>query len=350
VSNARLVAVIVIFVLSGWLLYLLAPVLTPFAAAFVLAYIGNPLVSRLDRMRVPRVLGVIVVFLLFAAIFLGLAFFVVPLLSDSIAGLVIRMPAYYDWAVTQWPRLEARFGIHLKLDLESLRQSLADHWQQVGDWTATVLGVATQSGLTVIRWLVNLVIIPVVTFYLLLDWHRLVARAGELVPARYRPQARKLARETDEVLGSFLRGQLLVMASLALIYTVGLWLIGLDVALPVGALAGAVSFVPYLGFITGLVAASVAAYLQFHDALMLLWVLCVFIAGQLFDATFLTPRLVGRRIGLHPVAVIFALMAGAQLFGFLGVLLALPTAAALKVWLRHGHESWIRASSRSRRR
>jgi predicted PurR-regulated permease PerM len=155
-----------------------------------------------------------------------------------------------------------------------------------------------------------------------------------------------LARETDVVLGSFLRGQLMVMMSLATVYSVGLTLAGLDLALPIGVLAGLASFIPYAGFLGGLIAAALAAYLQFQDWLPLLWVAGVFLTGQVLDSLWLTPRLVGNRIGLHPVAVIFAVMAGGQLFGFTGVLLALPAAAVLKVWLRHGHRMYAGDSTK----
>jgi predicted PurR-regulated permease PerM len=345
-SNARLVAVIAFLILLGWLIYLLAPMLTPFLVAALLAYIGNPLVSRLARWHLPRVLGVILVFLLFAALFVALVFYLAPLVRDSIVGFATRVPAYQEWLLAQLPRLEAWLGLKLALNLETLRQGLAGHWQELGNWVTTALGAAGQSGLAVIGWAVNLVLIPVVTFYLLLDWEQTVARAGSLVPPMYQARARQLARETDEVLGSFLRGQLLVMAALAAVYSVGLSIVGLDLAIPIGLLAGTVSFVPYLGFIVGIVSAGIAAYVQFQEAFVLLWVAAVFGVGQLLEGMLLTPRLVGSRIGLHPVAVIFAIMAGAQLFGFVGVLVALPAAAAIKVWLRHAHEFWVKGSAR----
>lgn len=349
-NNTRPVATVALLILFGWLVYLLAPVLTPFLVAALLAYIGNPLVSQLARWHLPRVLGVILVFLLFTGVFVGMVFYLAPLVRDSIVGFVRRVPEYQNWLMAQLPRLEAWLGIKLALDLDTLRQTLTGHWQEFGNWVTTALGVAGQSGLAVIGWVVNLVLIPVVTFYLLLDWEQTVARAAALVPPAYRARARLLARETDEVLGSFLRGQLLVMAALATVYSIGLSIVGLDLAIPIGLLAGLVSFVPYLGLVVGLVSAGIAAYVQFQDAYILVWVAAVFGVGQLLEGMLLTPRLVGSRIGLHPVAVIFAVMAGAQLFGFVGVLVALPAAAALKVWLRHAHEAWAQPAKRPRRR
>jgi predicted PurR-regulated permease PerM len=340
-SNARLVAVVAILAFLGWFIYLLAPVLTPFVIAALLAYIGNPAVSALERRHVPRVLSVTVVFVLFVVVFVGLMFVLMPLLRDQIARFAARVPSYYDWAVTQLPRLESWLGISLAYDIAALREKLTEHWRDAAQWATTALGVAAVSGLTVVRWLVNLILIPVVAFYLLLDWNRIVATFGSLIPPNYRPRARLLARETDEVLSSFFRGQLLVMMALATVYSAGLLVVGLDLALPIGIMAGILSFVPYLGFITGILSAGLAGYLQFQDATMLIWIAVVFGVGQALEGMFLTPRLVGSRIGLHPVAVIFAVMAGGQLFGFIGVLVALPVAAALKVWLRHAHEAWL---------
>ncbi len=349
-SNARLVAIIASLVLSGILLYLLAPALTPFVVGALLAYISNPIVRGLERWRVPRIVGVMLVFLLFVAIFLALILYLVPLLRSSFAGFAERLPGYYDWLIAQAPRLEAWLGLSLHLDLQTLRENMTGHWQEAGQWVTRALGVATQSGLTVIGWLVNLVLIPIITFYLLLDWDRIVGHIDALVPPRYQVQSRQLARETDAVLASFLRGQLMVMVVLAFVYSIGLLLVGLELALPIGLFTGLLTFVPYLGFVSGLIAAMIAGYLQFHDTTMLLWVLAVFLVGQSLESYVLTPRLVGKRIGLHPVAVIFALLAGAQLFGFFGLLVALPVAAALKVWLRHVHESLVRAPARPRKR
>lgn len=349
-SNARLVAVVALLVLVGWLIYLLAPVLEPFLAAALLAYIGNPIVSGFERLRVPRVLGVALVFVLFALVFVGLVLVLAPLVRDNIAAFARRVPDYYDWLVQQLPRIEALLGVQIALDLPALRESVTQNWRELANWLTRALGAATESGLVAIRWVVNLVLIPVVTFYLLLDWRQTNARLVGLIPPAYQAGACRLARETDAVLGSFLRGQLSVMAALATIYCVGLTLVGLDLALPIGLLAGAVSFVPYLGFIVGILSAGVAAYVQFQDAFVLLWVALVFGVGQLLEGMVLTPRLVGDRTGLHPVAVIFAVMAGGQLFGFVGVLVALPAAAALKVWLGHAHELWVRAPAPARRR
>jgi predicted PurR-regulated permease PerM len=342
VTDARTVFQLALIALGGWLIYLLAPILTPFLVSGLLAYLGNPAVSRLERWHLPRVLAVALVFLLFVVIIVVLLFFLIPALQRQVFAFTVKVPDYIDWLQqTGIPHWQALLGLDLGIDMATMRQKLIDHWRELSNGVGALFVYITRSGLSVIGWLANLLLIPVVVFYLLLDWEKLLERTLALVPRRNRPRVAELAREGNEVLGSFLRGQLLVMAALATVYAVGLTLAGLDLALPLGVLAGLVSFVPYLGFITGLLSAGIAAYLQFHDGLSLLWVAGVFLTGQLLESLWLTPRLVGDRIGLHPVAVIFAVMAGGQLFGFTGVLLALPAAAVLKVWLRHLHEFYI---------
>lgn len=350
-TEARPLVGLLLAAAAGGLVYLLAPILTPFLFAALLAYVANPLVGWQVQRRVPRPLAVILVFALFLLIVAALLLFLVPVVQRQLAGFAARLPVYLDWLQHRaLPWVEQIAGAQIPLDVETLRITLTAHWQEMGGWLKAVLAYVTASGLRLLAWVVNLALVPVVTFYLLLDWDRLTARALGLLPHAMRGRARDLARETDAVLSSFLRGQLMVMLTLAAVYSMGLLLIGLDLALPIGLLAGLLSFVPYLGFLTGLVAAGVGAYAQFQDPHTLLWVLALFGAGQLLEGLVLTPRLVGRRTGLHPVAVIFAVLAGGQLFGFVGVLLALPAAAALKVWLRHLHERYVLAPPPAKRR
>jgi predicted PurR-regulated permease PerM len=221
---------------------------------------------------------------------------------------------------------------------------LREHLGTVGGAAAAVLGYATRSGLALVGFGVAVVLVPVVTFYLLRDWDRLVAHVDGLLPREAQPTIRRLARETDSVLGAFVRGQLLVMLGLAIFYAVALKLVGLEVGPLIGMIAGLVSFVPYLGFIIGIVASIVAALVQFHDAYHLVLVLVVFGLGNLLESYILVPKLVGDRIGLHPVAVIFAVLAFGELFGFIGVLLALPMASIAMVLLRFLRERYEASS------
>jgi predicted PurR-regulated permease PerM len=194
--------------------------------------------------------------------------------------------------------------------------------------------------MALVGWILNLVMIPVVAFYLLRDWDVLVARIAALIPRSIAPVVTRLARESDDVLGAFLRGQISVMVALGAFYGVGLWLVGVSVGPLIGMVAGLISFVPYLGAITGVVMGVIAALVQYQDWPHVLLVLGVFVVGQLLEGYVLVPRLVGEKIGLHPVAVIFAVLAGGELFGFLGVLLALPVASVVVVVLRYLYERY----------
>jgi len=319
------------------LLYLLAPILTPFVVAALLAYLGDPLVDRLEKLRLSRTLAVTVVFLLLFLSVALVALLLIPLLEAQLSAFIAKLPSYLDWVSTRVvPWVQHTFGVDAgTLDMDSIKQAVLNHWREAGGVAAWVMKSVSSSGMALAGWVVNLVLIPVVTFYLLRDWDRLVARLHDLLPRHVEPAITIIARESDETLGAFLRGQLSVMVALGTVYSVGLWLIGLEFALLIGMLAGVVSFVPYLGFIVGIVVAGVAMYLQAGELLPLLWVLAVFGVGQVLESVAFTPLLVGDRIGLHPVAVIFTVMAGGQLFGFFGVLLALPVAAVLVVVLRH---------------
>ncbi len=323
----------------GYLVYLLAPILTPFLISALLAYLFDPFVDRLEARKFNRTAAVIVVFVILSIILLVSLLVLVPRMQQQIVIFAGKVPGYLDWLQsTLAPWLQATFGIETAvIDLETVKKQIVANWQDVGGWVGRFVAYVTRSGVSIGLWFANLILVPVVTFYLLRDWDHIVARVHDLIPRRYEKSMSTLAQETDGVLAAFLRGQFLVMLSLGAIYSLGLLVIGLDLALPIGVAAGLVSFVPYLGFIVGLLAAGVGAILQFQEFTPLLWVLLVFGIGQMLESMVLTPYLVGDRVGLHPVAVIFAVMAGGQLFGFTGVLLALPAAAAAMVWLRDLH-------------
>lgn len=347
-SDAARPVVLLAFAAAGaLLLYLLAPILTPFLLAALLAYVANPLVKQLTRLKLPRAPAVVIVFALFLAAFVLLLIFLVPLVYRQVASFASKMPAYLDWVQHELvPRFEELIGQRLPVNFEDLREVIIANWQEGADFLRGALTNLMLSSFRVGLWLLNLVLVPVVTFYFLLDWDMVLKNTLRLFSPAARPTVARLAGETDKVLGSFLRGQLLVMLILAAVHSVGLMLIGLDLALPIGILSGLVSFVPYMGFIFGVAVAGIAAYLQFQEPFVLAWVFLVFFVANLLEGYVLAPRLVGKRIGLHPVVVLFAVMAGGALFGFLGVLLALPSAAALKVWLRYLHQSYIMRTPR----
>ncbi|MCP5158236.1 MAG: AI-2E family transporter [Gammaproteobacteria bacterium] len=327
------------------LLYLMAPVLTPFLFATLLAYLGDPLIDRLEARKIPRSWAVTLVFSVILLSLLLLLLLLIPMLTYQCKGLMQRLPAHIDWFQAHiLPWLQAHLGVEPEsLSLRNLQTQLVAFAQDMGDMAGSLLKSFRASSNALFSWLADLILVPVVTFYLLRDWDVLVARVRELLPRRIEPIISQLAQESDEVIGAFLRGQVVIMAALGGIYSVGLAIIGLDFSLIIGILAGLVSFVPYLGLIMGILAASVAALLQFHSVLSLIPVLIVFGLGQLISDFFLTPKLVGDRIGLHPVAVLFAVLAGGHLFGFFGVLLALPVAAVIAVLLRHAHDEYLKS-------
>ncbi|ATJ83041.1 AI-2E family transporter [Halomonas beimenensis] len=334
---------------QGWILAVLAaiglwffisiePVLMPFFVSMVLAYLGDPLADRLEELGLSRRLSVSVVFLLLSLVIVLTLVLVIPMLGRQLGQLIELLPAALDWGQTSLvPRIRALTGIDLGTDFDQMRQALLDNWRETGTFAASLLAQVSRSGLALAAWVGNLALIPVVTFYLLLDWDILVAKVRASLPRHWEPAAVHLARECDEVLAAFLRGQLIVMLCLGIIYAVGLTLLGVKFGLLIGLLSGLASIVPYLGVIVGIGIAGLVAFFQFGDPLMLLAVGGVFGFGQLVESTVLQPKLLGDKIGLHPVAVIFAVLAGGQLFGFTGVLLALPVAAVVMVVLRYLH-------------
>ena len=332
-----------LLVLSGWLIYLLSPILTPFLVAATLGYIGDPLVDRIEAHKISRNLAVTIVFLLFTLILVLCLLVLIPLLEDQIMSLTRKIPGFIDYLQeTILPEIERMLGLkEHQSDLTALKEALQQNWQSVGGLAGYLVDTISKSSMLLVAWISNLVLIPVIAFYLMRDWDILIDKINHLLPRHIEPVISELALESDEVLGSFLRGQMSVMLSLAAIYSIGLWIAGLDFALQVGMLAGAVSFVTYLGFIVGILAAIIASLIQYHDFMHLLPVMLVFGIGQLIESMILTPLLVGDRIGLHPVAVIFAIMAGGQLFGFVGVLIALPVAAVVMVLLRHIYQRYV---------
>lgn len=326
--------------LACLLLYLLAPILMPFAAGALLAYLGNPLVSRLARLGLSRNWAVgLAFFTLLSVVVLALAL-LTPMLWKQLLYVEAKLPLLLRWLnreATPWLEQHLHVNIDRRIDMRLVREWLSGYWTEPGEVAGNVLTRVAASGLNILSLLGMLALIPVVTFYLLLDWDKLLARLRALLPRRIEPVVSRLARECDEVLAAFLRGQLLVMLSLGAIYAIGLEIVGLRLALIIGLVAGLGSIIPYFGFAIGIVSASVAAIIQFGNFQAVLMVWAVFAVGQALEGWILQPYFVGDRIGLHPVAVIFAIMAGGQLFGFVGMVLALPVAAVVMVLLRHGH-------------
>ena len=329
---------------AGVLVYLLSPILTPFLLAAVIAYICNPLVTRLAAKKIPRALGTVLVMLLLLGAVVVLILIMMPLIVQEVSLLIERTPAYLETLKSSLiPWLQTRLGISLQLDTEMLKQTLAQHWQSAGGLAARLILWLTSGGKAAVSFLLTLLLVPVVLFYLLRDWNGLIKSIDAIIPRRWHEQASMLACETDQVLAEFLRGQLAVMLLMSVFYVAGLWAVGLEFALPIGLLAGLLVFIPYLGMIAGLTLATLAALMQFQGWGGLIPVWIVFAIGQALEGMVVTPWLVGDRIGLHPVMVIFALLAFGQLFGFFGILLALPVSAALLVWLRYVRKHYLQS-------
>ena len=329
--------------LVAWgLLHVLSPVLMPFVLAAVLGYALHPLVEKMYARRVPRWLGAGVALVLLGAVALAVLLLIVPVVTRQVPLIRDQVPALMEHFNTWLQPIAARFGLELQVDVSAvrdvLRKLVAGHEQDLVDGLLSSLRIG---GSALAAVLGNLVLTPIVAYYLLLDWNPLVARLKNAVPPRWRGATQRFLHETDEVLGQYLRGQLLVMAALALFYTVGLALVGLKLALPIGVFTGLAVFVPYLGFGLGLVLGVLAAALQFQDLTGVVLVLAVYGVGQVVESMWLTPKLLGERIGLHPIAVIFALMAFGHLFGFVGVLVALPASAVLLVALRRVRQTYL---------
>jgi predicted PurR-regulated permease PerM len=327
------------------LLWLLGPVLTPFVVAAVLAYALNPLVNRLDallRGKMPRVIAVILVELLFIVAVLAVLLLIVPILTKQLPLLREQIPVLFDNIQAWLKPLLAEFGVKFAFDFAHIKDFVLKYLNtNAEESVSSVLSSVKLGGSVALAVVGNVFLIPVVLFYLLMDWDNFVARAQSFVPPRMRASFDNFTNEADAVLGQYLRGQLLVMLALAIFYSIGLALFGLDLAWPIGIFTGLAVFVPYLGFSIGLIFALLSGLLQFASIKALVMVAVVYGAGQIVEGFFLTPRLVGERIGLHPVAVIFALLAFGQLFGFVGVLVALPASAVLLVAMRRVQANYM---------
>jgi predicted PurR-regulated permease PerM len=344
-ANKIRLAWLVLLLGALWLASLLGPVLMPFLVALTLAYALHPAVERLWRWRIPRPAGATIAIVLLSVALVAIGSLIVSVLSSTLPQLQHQIPlllsSMNNWLSTQ----AARLGLQTQFDLTSfkhmLTQSLSGNPQR---WAGQLLSSARTGGSTLIVVAGNLILIPVLTFYLLLDWQSLMQRGFSLVPLNRREALQAFLAECDSILGRYVRGQVSVMLILAAYYAIGLSLAGFQLALPIGVFTGLAVFVPYVGFGLGLLLALLAGALQFQSFYALWAVAVVYGIGQVAESMVITPRLLGGQIGLHPLLVIFLLLAFGQLFGFVGVLLALPAGALLLVVVRHALV-WYRTSS-----
>lgn len=326
--------VLVIGLLVG-MVYLLDAMLMPFIAGMIIAYLADPIANRFQRWGMNRPLAVASVFLIMLLLLVASLLILIPLIVQQSKQLGNAVPSVFDWIENVLaPQVREWTGYDVRTELENVQDTLSEHWQDAGSYLAHALGQIGRSGVAFATWITYVALIPVVAFYLLLDWKRLLSNIADLIPRQWLSETMRLAKRCDDVLAAFLRGQLLVMLCLGVIYALGLTLMGLNFGLLIGVISGLVSIVPFLGFIVGLGVALIVALFQFESWWPLMGVVAVFATGQVIESAVLQPKLLGDRIGLHPVAVIFAVLAGGNLFGLTGVLLALPAAAVIMVLLR----------------
>ena len=328
-----------------WILYLLKPVVIPFIIAFFIAYLFSPLVDRLQKIGLPRWFSIGTVFIGIGVAVTMAFWYIVPLIWKQLVIARDSIPVGINWINSTFlPWVSNTFNVEqMEIDTNHMSTIVMDYIQtnySTDSLQAMALRVA-QSGLNFIQIGGTVVLIPIIAFYFLLDWRRMLDSLRRLIPRPYEKTTLEIATECHSVLGAFVKGQFLVMILLGIVYAVGLQLIGLDVGLIIGMIAGLASIIPYLGFAVGIVAAVIATLLQFGvDWMQLALVLVVFMIGQGVEGYVLQPFLLGDKIGLSPVAVVFAVLAGAQLAGFLGMLIALPVAAVIVVLLRHARDSY----------
>ncbi|MFH7765683.1 chloramphenicol efflux transporter CxpE [Acinetobacter sp. BSP-28] len=339
-----------IFILAAiafilWVLYLLKPVVLPFIGAFLIAYLFSPLVDKLHRIGLPRWLSISVVFIGIGVVLTWAMWYLAPLVWKQLMYAKTSIPAGIHWVnYTFLPWLSHTFNlVPMEIDTEQMSSAIMDYIQtnySADSIQAVVLKVA-QSGLNFIQIGGTIILIPIIAFYFLLDWDRMLDSFRRLIPRPYEKATLNIVSECHSVLGAFVKGQFLVMFLLGVVYAVGLQMIGLEVGLIIGMIAGLASIIPYLGFAVGIIAAVIATLFQFGlDWTHLALVVVVFMVGQMVEGYILQPFLLGDKIGLSPVAVVFAVLAGAQLAGFLGMLIALPVAAIIVVLLRHARECY----------
>ncbi len=325
----------------------MAEIFTPFLAAFILAYALRPVASRLEGLRIPRALAATLTILFGLSLVTGLFMLLVNLLGHEIPLIKTKLPI---WVQNTQAWLEPTLAeYHIQFDWAALRETVTQkvtaHLSTNADaLVSTTLDRILLSGSSVVHGFVNLILILFVLFYLLIDWDHFFKLLGGFIPPRFAHTARHLCMHTDGLLSQYLRGQIMVILVMATFYSIGLSLVGMDGAIALGVFTGLMIIIPYIGITLGLSIGVLSAILQFGFGSELLWVLAIFGVGQFLEGFFLTPRLVGERIGLHPVAVLFALIIFGKLFGFFGVLLALPASAVSLVLIQFGWSLYIKSS------
>ncbi|MBT4880033.1 MAG: AI-2E family transporter [Alphaproteobacteria bacterium] len=328
--------------LLGAVLYILKGILLPFVAGMLVAYILNPVTGRLESWRIPRTLATILIILIFFSAIAAIFFFAFPYIQAEVINLAIRIPGY---GVTLHKSLMDYFdgfsGQLSPTDWETIKLEASKYMGDIFSWFGKFLADLLTGGLALANLIALVIITPIVSFYLLRDWNRLVKKVQSWFPVAHQKVISTLFEDMDRALGGFARGQALVCLTLATFYGFGLWFLGLDSGAVIGVLTGIFAFVPYLGVLTGFIISLLMSFAQFGDWAPILMVMGLFGVGQVLEGNFLTPNLVGERVGLHPVWIIFAILSGATIGGLLGVLIAMPIAAIIGVLVRFGMSQYM---------
>jgi predicted PurR-regulated permease PerM len=326
------VALIALMAIALWLL---STILLPFLVGLAIAYFLDPVADRLEAFRLPRGLASLVVLVLFLLIIVLFLLLLVPLLQGQVLGLTQRTPAYLAAAQHRLDELVQLAQEHLSSeDFARLREAVTARLSDVFAWAAALLRSALSSSFAIVNILSLVFITPIVAFFMLRDWDRMVEKVDAWLPRPHLVTIRELARQIDATLAGFIRGQATVCLVLGLYYAAALSIAGLEFGLVIGALIGFLAFIPFVGALTGAVLSIGLAATQFESWSRVLVVVIVFVVGQTLEGNFLTPKLVGDRVNLHPVWVMFAILAFGALFGFIGILVAVPVAAVIGVLVR----------------
>jgi predicted PurR-regulated permease PerM len=337
-----------VFISIGFigLIWLFQPILTPFIVGFAVAYLLNPIIAKLEKLKIPRWISAFTfVGLFFIAIIVGLAF-AIPHLFREVASFIKILPVMIahlqDWIAVKFPMIEIPRTLD---DLQGYDPSiLTDKAGSVFEISKNLLGNIFKSGMALIGFVSFLFLMPIIAFYLLIDWPRVNQKIQNLIPKKNEARIKKILKEIDTSLAGFIRGQLIVATLLGLFYAIALSLLGLEYGFMVGVLSGILSIIPYVGSAFGLVASVGLAFYQFGGWEYPVSALAIFVAGQMVEGNYLTPKLVGESVGLHPIWIIFALMAGGSILGLLGMVIAIPVAAIVAVLVRHGFEDYQKSS------
>lgn len=333
------------FIAFALLIRVFSPVLLPFVAGFAIAYFFDPLVDKLGTMRINRTWATSLVLLVFFLLFVLLLFLLAPILERQLAEFSAKLPKLLEAAQSRLTELISRLSAELSpADLERIKSAAGGFAGDAFKLVGKVLGNLWSGGLAFFNLLSLIFITPIVAFYILRDWPKIVATIDSWLPRDHAPTIRTLMREADEMVSGFVRGMGAVCLILAAFYAIALSVIGLDFGLVIGMGAGLISFVPFVGAIAGFVAAVGMALFQYSEWMPIAMVAGVFVVGQALEGNFLTPTLVGGRIRLHPVWIIFALLAGGTIAGFVGILLSVPVAAVIGVLVRFLAQQYVQST------